>query len=237
VIIGGVLFGYFAGVIYWFPKAFGFKLDEKWGIRSFVFWVVGFYLAFMPLYILGLNGVMRRINHYANTEFQPYFIVAAIGAACIFIGIVMQIIQVFVSIKNREALRDHTGDPWNGRTLEWSVSSPAPLYNFATLPTVNEIDQFWYDKQAHLAEGHIHPKDIHFHPIHMPKNTPTGFVIAIFSGVFGFALVWHMWLPCLIGFVGMIATLIARGFSTDIDYYIDAATVRKTELAHMKEIV
>jgi cytochrome o ubiquinol oxidase subunit 1 len=237
VIIGGVLFGYFAGVIYWFPKAFGFKLDEKWGIRSFVFWVVGFYLAFMPLYILGLDGVMRRINHYSNTEYQPYFIVAAIGAVCVLIGIAMQIIQVFVSIKNRNALRDHTGDPWNGRTLEWSVASPAPVYNFAILPTVNKIDQFWADKQAHLAEGHTHLKDLHFQSIHMPKNTSTGFVIAMFSGIAGFALVWHMWLPCLIGFVGMIATLIIRTCLTDIDYYIDAATVTKTELAHMKEII
>lgn len=236
VIIGGVLFGYFAGLIYWFPKAFGFKLDEGWGKASFVFWVLGFYIAFMPLYVLGLNGFMRRTNHYANTAYQPYFIIAAIGVAFIFIGIIMQVIQLIVSIKNREALRDHTGDPWNGRTLEWSIASPAPLYNFASLPTVHGLDQFWADKEHHQAEGHIHPKDMHYQPIHMPKNTGAGFIIAMFSGIAGFAIVWHMLIPGIIGVVGMIAVMIARTFSTDIDYYIDSETVKKTELAHMKEV-
>lgn len=237
VIIGGTLFGFFAGIIYWFPKAFGFQLDEKWGKRSFVFWVVGFYLAFMPLYILGLNGFMRRTYHYTNTAYQPYLILAAVGALFVFIGIVFQIIQIIVSIKNREALRDRTGDPWNGRTLEWSVASPAPIYNFAELPTVTEIDPFWAQKQRHLAEGHVHPKELHFHPIHMPKNTPAGFVIAIFVGILGFALIWHMLIPGIIGFIGMVVAWVGKTFSTDTDYYIDAETVKETELAHMKQLV
>ncbi|TAK73624.1 MAG: cytochrome o ubiquinol oxidase subunit I [Gammaproteobacteria bacterium] len=236
VIIGGVLFGYFAGVIYWFPKAFGFCLDETLGKWSFIFWVVGFYVAFMPLYILGLNGFMRRVNHYANTLYQPYLIVAALGAAFIFIGIILQLLQIYVSIKNRHALRDHTGDPWNGRTLEWSVASPAPLYNFARLPTVSVLDQFWVDKMHHTAEGRIHPKDMHYHPIHMPKNTPAGFMMAIFLGITGFALVWHMWIPSIIGFLGTIITMIAKTFSTDTEYFIDAETVKKTELDHLKEM-
>lgn len=237
VIIGGVLFGYFAGLIYWFPKAFGFQLDEKWGKRSFVFWVVGFYIAFMPLYILGLNGFMRRTNHYANTLFQPYLIVAAIGTALILIGIAMQFIQLFVSIKNRRALRDHTGDPWNGRTLEWSVPSPAPLYNFAVLPTVNELDAFWAYKEQHGTEVQVHPKDIHYQPIHMPKNTPAGFIISIFAGITGFALVWHMWIPAIIGFLGVLATASGKTFFTETDYYIDVETIRTTELAHLKEAI
>lgn len=234
VIIGGVLFGYFAGFIYWFPKAFGFKLEESWGKAAFVLWVVGFYLAFMPLYVLGLNGFMRRMNHYSDTMFQPYFIVAAIGSALIFLGIMCQFIQLIVSIKNREALRDHTGDPWNGRTLEWATSSPAPLYNFAVLPTVDSLDAFWEYKQQH--PNHTAPKEAHYHPIHMPKNTPTGFIIAMFAGIFGFAMIWHMWIPGVIGFYGIIATLITRTFNTDIDYYVAADTVKQTELAHMKEI-
>ncbi len=237
VLIGGTLFGFFAGIIYWFPKAFGFRLDEKWGIGSFVFWVIGFYIAFMPLYVLGLNGVTRRLDHYANTQYQPYFITAAIGAACVLIGIILQIIQLYVSIKNREALRDRTGDPWNGRTLEWSVSSPAPLYNFAVLPTVETLDQFWVNKHQHHTEGTVHPKDIHYHPIHLPKNTAAGFIIAMFSGITGFALIWHMWIPGIIGLLGVLITWIARTFSTDTDFYIDAETVRKTELAHIKEKV
>jgi cytochrome o ubiquinol oxidase subunit 1 len=236
VIIGGVLFGYFAGVIYWFPKVFGFSLDEKWGVRAFIFWVVGFYMAFMPLYVLGLDGVMRRINHYANTMYQPYFIVAAMGAGLIMIGILMQLIQVYVSFKHRAILRDHTGDPWKGRTLEWSMSSPAPIYNFAVLPSVKELDQFWVDKQERLSQGNIHPVDLHYQPIHMPKNTATGFVIAMFSGVLGFALVWHMLIPGVFGLLGIVGAVIARSFTRETDYYIDAETVRQTELAHLREV-
>lgn len=237
VIIGGVLFGAFAGITYWFPKAFGFRLDETWGKRAFYFWVAGFYCAFMPLYVLGLDGFVRRTNHYANTLYQPYLIFAAMGALLILIGIVFQVIQLIVSIKNRHALNDRTGDPWNGRTLEWSVASPAPLYNFAKLPTVEALDQFWVDKEHHRAEGHIHPKEIHYDPIHMPRNTSAGFIIAIFSGIAGFALVWHMLIPGIIGLLGVITTAIARTFSNDVDYYIDAETVKRTELAHFRELV
>jgi cytochrome o ubiquinol oxidase subunit 1 len=236
VIIGGVLFGYFAGLIYWFPKVFGFQLDEKWGKRAFYFWLVGFYLAFMPLYVLGLNGITRRLNHYTNTLFQPYFIVAAVGAALIGIGVLMQVIQIIVSVKNRHALRDHTGDVWNGRTLEWTMSSPAPVYNFAVLPEVNEIDHYWYHKESRIGEAKIATNEIEYQPIHMPKNTGTGFIIAIFSGILGFAIVWHMLIPGVIGFVGIIVTMIARTFNTDVDYYIDAETVKETELAHLREI-
>lgn len=236
VIIGGVLFGTFAGITYWFPKAFGFCLDEKWGKGAFYFWVAGFYCAFMPLYILGLDGFVRRTNHYANTMYQPYLIFAAFGAILVLIGIACQIIQLIVSIKNREALRDRTGDPWNGRTLEWSVSSPAPLYNFASIPVVDTIDQFWADKAEHKS-GRIQPQDMHYAPIHMPKNTPVGFIISIFAGITGFALVWHMLIPGIVGFAGAIATAIARTFTRDVDYYIDAETVKQTELAHFRELV
>jgi cytochrome o ubiquinol oxidase subunit 1 len=237
VIIGGVLFGYFAGVIYWFPKAFGFRLNELWGKWSFVFWVMGFYVAFMPLYALGLNGFMRRINHYADTMYQPYLVTAAVGAAFVLIGIFLQIGQLVVSIKDRNALRDQTGDPWNGRTLEWSISSPAPLYNFAELPTVHARDAFWAHKEAHLAEGRVHPKTMQYQPIHLPKNTPAGFIIAMFAGILGFALVWHMWIPGIIGFIGMISTMIARTFTMDTDYYLSAATVKQTEIKHLKEMI
>lgn len=235
VIIGGVLFGYFAGIIYWFPKAFGFRLDEKWGKWSFAFWVIGFYVAFMPLYILGMNGFMRRMYHYPDVAFQPYLIVAAIGAGLIFIGIVLMFVQLYVSIKNRDQLRDHTGDPWNGRTLEWSLASPAPLYNFAVLPTVNALDPLWDVKEQRRAQGHVHPKEIQYQPIHMPRNTGAGFIIAICAGITGFAIIWHMWIPGVVGFVGVIATVIARTFATDTDYYVDAETVKHTELAHIKE--
>lgn len=234
VIIGGVLFGYFAGAIYWFPKAFGFRLDEKWGKASFAFWVVGFYFAFMPLYVLGLNGFMRRTVHYDNVAFQPYFIVAAIGTALIFIGVVCQLIQVYVSIKNRHALRDTTGDAWNGRTLEWSIASPAPFYNFAVTPEVHEIDQFWMDKERRAGGQAVSPQEMHYAPIHMPRNTGAGFIIAMFAGVLGFALVWHMLIPGIIGAIGIVCTVIARSFNTDTDYYVDVDTIKATELAHLR---
>lgn len=235
VIIGGVLFGYFAGMIYWFPKAFGFRLNEMWGKWSFGFWVAGFYIAFMPLYILGLNGVMRRINHYDNVNFQPYFITAAIGAAFILIGVLFMLVQLYVSIRDRHELRDKTGDPWNGRTLEWSVSSPAPLYNFAFIPTVTGLDQLWIDKENNMGKSHV--KSNQYQDIHMPRNTPFGFIIAILAGVVGFAIVWHMLIPGMVAFAGIIISVMLKSFNTDTDYYVDAAIVRKTELAHMKEIV
>ncbi len=234
VIIGGVLFGYFAGLIYWFPKVFGFSLDEKWGKYAFYFWVVGFYLAFMPLYVLGLNGFMRRTYHYANTIFQPYLIIAAIGALLILMGIVCMLIQLYVSVKNRHALRDKTGDPWNGRTLEWTTSSPAPIYNFAEIPNVTQLDQFWVDKQRFANKKELIDLAKTYHAIHMPKNTAAGFIIAMCAGICGFAIVWHMLIPGVAGLIGIVLTVIDKSFKIDTDYYIDAETVEKTELAHIR---
>jgi cytochrome o ubiquinol oxidase subunit 1 len=234
VIIGGVIFGYFAGAIYWFPKAFGFKLDETWGKLAFYFWVGGFYLAFMPLYILGLSGVMRRLQHYTDMQYQPYFIAAAIGMLLILVGILCQLIQLVVSIKNREQLRDHTGDPWNGRTLEWSTSSPAPLYNFAFTPHVHERDAF-YEMKKHHPDWKKDPSTVHYHDIHLPKNTPVGFMAAIFAGIFGFAMIWHMFIPGVIGFVGMLFSVIAKTYFDDTEFTLSANTVQATELAHWKE--
>lgn len=235
VIIGGVLFGYFAGLIYWFPKAFGFKLDERLGRYAFLFWVIGFYVAFMPLYWLGLVGAMRRTNHYANLSWQPYFFIAAVGAVLILIGVLFQVAQLIVSIRNREALRDKTGDPWNGRTLEWSLSSPAPVYNFAFTPTVDSLDAYIELKETKPDAVRPNPENIQYNDIHMPKNTAAGFIIAMSAGVFGFAMVWNMWLPAIAGLLGVIGTMIYRTFETDVDYYIKAETVKATELAHYKE--
>ncbi|MBB1225380.1 cytochrome o ubiquinol oxidase subunit I, partial [Klebsiella pneumoniae] len=150
-IIGGVVFGCIAGMTYWFPKAFGFKLNERLGRYSFYCWFVGFFLAFMPLYILGFKGMTRRLNHYDNPEWQPYLLVALAGAALIMLGIWFLLQQVFVSVRQRKQNQDITGDPWDGRTLEWSISSPAPFYNFAHVPHVDELDQFWEDKQSGKA--------------------------------------------------------------------------------------
>ncbi|MEC4721767.1 cytochrome o ubiquinol oxidase subunit I [Noviherbaspirillum sp. CPCC 100848] len=229
VIIGGVLFGLFAGINYWFPKAFGYKLDVFWGKVSFWNWVIGFYLAFMPLYVLGLMGVTRRMSHFEDPSLQIWFQIAALGAVLIAFGIAAMLVQFYVSFKRRHALRDVTGDPWDGRTLEWATSSPPPDYNFAFTPRVYDNDS-WADmkKQRYTRPQHG------FVPIHMPKNTAAGFIIAALSGVIGFALVWQMWLLAGLGFVAMMAAIIVHTFNYKRDYYIPAADVIRTETARTR---
>ncbi|MEW6436260.1 MAG: cytochrome o ubiquinol oxidase subunit I [Pseudomonadota bacterium] len=224
VIIGGVLFGMFAGVNYWFPKAFGFKLDPFWGKMSFWFWVSGFYFAFMPLYVLGFMGVTRRLRVIDDPSLHIWFLIAAFGAVLIFIGIASFLVQIAVSFKNREALADTTGDPWNGRTLEWSTSSPPPAYNFAFTPVVHEIDAWWDMKQ----HGYVRPLT-GFKPIHMPKNTAAGLILAAFATIFGFAMIWHIWWLAIGSFAAAIATGIAHTFNYHRDFYIPADDVARTE--------
>src|SRR5437667_9330263 len=178
VIIGGVLFGLMAGISYWFPKAFGYKLDPFWGKCSFWFWLVGFYVAFMPLYVLGLMGVTRRMSHFEDASLQIWFQLAAFGAFLIALGIGCFLIQLVVSYRRRESLRDTTGDPWDARTLEWSTSSPPPAYNFAFTPVVHDNDT-WADMKKN---GYVRPER-GFIAIHMPKNTGAGFVIAALSAL------------------------------------------------------
>ncbi|AOL04348.1 MULTISPECIES: cytochrome o ubiquinol oxidase subunit I [Burkholderia] len=227
VIIGGVLFGYLAGFNYWFPKAFGFKLNEKLGKAAFWFWQIGFYVAFVPLYVLGFMGMTRRINHYDNPAWHPWLLVAAFGAVLIAIGIACQLLQLVVSIRNRNLpeYRDTTGDPWGGRTLEWSTSSPPADYNFAVIPQVRTLDAY-ADMKAH-GEGRPNPAAIR--DIHMPSNTCAGLVVAIFSLVLGFALVWHIWWMAIGGLVGIVATLVIYSSRDNGGYYIPASTVRKIE--------
>ncbi|WP_431206884.1 cytochrome o ubiquinol oxidase subunit I [Burkholderia cepacia] len=227
VIIGGVLFGYLAGFNYWFPKAFGFKLNEKLGKAAFWFWQVGFYVAFVPLYVLGFMGMTRRLNHYDNPAWHPWLLVAAFGAVLIAVGIACQLLQLVVSIRNRNlpAYRDTTGDPWGGRTLEWATSSPPADYNFAVIPQVRTLDA--YADMKSRGEGRPNPAS--FRDIHMPSNTCAGLVVAIFSLVLGFALVWHIWWMAIGGLVGIVATLVIYSSRDNDGYYIPASTVRKTE--------
>ncbi|WP_423679789.1 cytochrome o ubiquinol oxidase subunit I [Undibacterium sp. WLHG33] len=224
VIIGGVVFGAFAGINYWFPKAFGYKLDSFWGKCSFWFWTIGFYFAFMPLYVLGLMGVTRRLSHFEDPSLQIWFQVAALGAVLIAIGIACFIIQMVVSYLRREQLRDVTGDPWGGRTLEWATSSPPPAYNFAFTPRVHDSDA-WVDMKAN---NYVRPTS-GFLPIHMPKNTAAGIIIAGLSAVCGFALIWEMWLLAGLGFIVMMAAIIIHTFNYNRDYYIPADEVVRTE--------
>jgi cytochrome o ubiquinol oxidase subunit 1 len=224
VIIGGVLFGLFAGINYWFPKAFGYKLDVFWGKCSFWFWVVGFYLAFMPLYVLGLMGVTRRLSHIEDPSLRIWFLIAAFGAVLIALGIGSMLVQFVVSFLRREQLRDLTGDPWDGRTLEWATSSPPPDYNFAFTPRVYDNDT-WADMKK---QRYTRPLE-GFLPIHMPKNTAAGFVIAGFCGVIGFALIWQMWLLAAVAFAGMLTAVIVHTFNTNREYFIPLEEVVRTE--------
>jgi cytochrome o ubiquinol oxidase subunit 1 len=232
VIIGGVVFGLMAGINYWFPKAFGYKLDPFWGKCSFWFWLVGFYVAFMPLYLLGLMGVTRRLSHFDDPSLQIWFQFAAVGAVLIALGIAAMLIQFGVSFVRRESLRDTTGDPWNGRTLEWSTSSPPPAYNFAFTPRVHDTDA-WYDMKK---AGYARPLE-GFRPIHMPKNTAAGFVLAMLASACGFALIWHMWLPVAASFAALILATIVHTFNYKRDYYVPADEVVRTEEARTRGLV
>ena len=230
MIIGGVVFGYFAGLTYWFPKIFGFKLNERLGRYAFFCWLVGFLVAFIPLYILGLMGATRRLDHYdASTGWQGLFVVAGIGAAIIMLGVGLQILQLLVSIKQRQQNRDLTGDPWDGRTLEWSTSSPPPPYNYARLPAVTDRDPFWLSKQSKTAAPPLPYEDIR-----LPKNTPLGLYVAGFSFLIGFGLVWHIWWLALAGLAGGVACLVIRSLDEDTDYEITAAEVQQLETGLLK---
>ncbi|MBB3349734.1 cytochrome o ubiquinol oxidase subunit I [Sphingomonas sp. BK069] len=224
VIIGGVLFGVFAGINYWFPKAFGFKLDKRWGTISFWFWVVGFYVAFMPLYVLGLMGVTRRLRQFEDPSLQIWFIIAAAGAAMIAFGIAAFLIQLYVSLRNREALRDITGDPWDGRSLEWATSSPPPSYNFAFAPIVYDLDA-WYDMKSKHA---IRPVTA-FRDIDMPRNTGVGVILASISATFALAMIWYIWWLAALALVALLATAIGHTFNYDREARISADDVALVE--------
>lgn len=230
VIIGGVVFGYLAGFVYWFPKAFGFKLNEKIGKSAAYCWIVGFFVAFVPLYILGFMGMTRRLSHYDNPEWQPLLIVAFFGMLIIALGILLQVTQLVHGFVNKNKNLDVTGDPWDGRTLEWSTSSPPPFYNFAVIPQVHSRDAFWRMKEKGTANNH----PTKYSDIHMPKNTAVGVVLGAFGLVFGFALIWQIWWLAAVTLVAMIVTLIVRSYDNDTDYYVPAAEVERIENLHIQ---
>lgn len=232
MIIGGVIFGFFAGLTYWFPKIFGFKLNERLGRYAAFCWIGGFLLAFLPLYALGFMGATRRLDHYdPSLGWQGLFIVAAIGAAVIFAGIGLQILQLVYSIWKRDENRDLNGDPWDGRTLEWSTASPSPVYNFARVPTVHSRDAFWTLKQSRKK-----PEELPYEPIHLPKNTPAGMIIAGFTLIFGFALIWHIWWLAGLGLLCAVIVLINRLSATETEYTIPVRTIRKIEEANKLKV-
>jgi cytochrome o ubiquinol oxidase subunit I len=226
VIIGGVVFGLFAGINFWFPKAFGYKLDDFWGRVSFWCWFIGFWVAFTPLYVLGLMGITRRMSHFDDPSLQIWFQIAAVGAGIVALGIGAFVIQLIVSYLRRDQLRDKTGDVWDGRTLEWATASPPADYNFAFTPIVHDNDA-WHDMKQRGAKQPM----TGFKAIHMPKNTAAGFVISMLATGTGFALVWHMWLFAGLGFAATVLASIVHTFNYKRDFYIPADEVARTEAA------
>jgi cytochrome o ubiquinol oxidase subunit I len=231
VAIGGVVFGVMAGISYWFPKAFGFKLNEALGKAVFWCWFFGFYLAFMPLYVLGLMGATRRMQHYSNLHWQPLMLVALSGALLILLGIALTAVQIAVSIRQRERNRDLTGDPWNGRTLEWSTASPPPAWNFSQIPQIDRVDAFWAMKQerAATADRALVPR---YESIEVPRNTPVGFFLAFFTVVLGFSLIWHIWWAAVLGLLGTIVVSLMQAWRIDGEMEIPAEKVAAFEQVH-----
>jgi cytochrome o ubiquinol oxidase subunit 1 len=228
VIIGGVLFGMLAGYNYWFPKAFGFTLDERWGRASFWCWFIGFYLAFGPLYVLGMGGMARRLQHIDDASWWPLLIVAELGAIVILIALVCMAAQLYVSIRTRDSRRV-SGDPWNGRTLEWATSSPPPAYNFAVLPRVTTIDAFWEMKRRGTSA--VEPT---YEAIETPRNTPTGFLVAFFAVLAGFSLIWHIWWLAIVSLLSILATAMGFGWSENREREISAAELARIERARLE---
>jgi cytochrome o ubiquinol oxidase subunit I len=231
VIIGGLLFGAFAGYSYWFPKAFGFRLHEGLGKAAFWCWIIGFYVAFMPLYVLGLMGMTRRMQHYDVLAWRPWLLIAAGGAAIIAAGIILQIAQLAVSIRRRETLRDETGDPWDGRSLEWATSSPPPAYNFAVLPHVEGQDAYWAMKQRARRQARL-GEEPSYTDIEMPRNSPTGFICAFFATLMGFALIWHIWWMVALAALGAYATFVVFAWRDRVEYVIPADMVARIDRAN-----
>jgi cytochrome o ubiquinol oxidase subunit 1 len=231
VIIGGLLFGAFAGYTYWFPKAFGFRLHEGLGKASFWCWITGFYVAFMPLYVLGLMGMTRRMQHYDVPAWHPWLLIAAGGAAIILLGITLQIAQLVVSIRRREELRDETGDPWNGRSLEWATPSPPPAFNFAVLPSIHGEEAYWGMKQRALEQAKLSEEPAYAN-IETPRNSPTGFICAFFATIMGFALIWHIWWMVGLAALGAYATFVVFAWRDVDEYIIPAETVARIDRAN-----
>jgi len=231
VIIGGVLFAAFAAVTYWFPKAFGFRLHESWGKAAFWFTLVGFYVTFMPLYAVGFLGMTRRMQHYDVAEWRPWLAAATFGTALLAIGVILQVLQLVFSIRDRELLRDITGDPWDGRSLEWATSSPPPVFNFAILPNVTGEDAYWTIKEQAKRQQLRDKQVLDYEAIELPRNSPTGFVCAFFATVMGFALIWHIWWMVALGAAGAFATFVVFAWRDHDEYVVPAAEVARIDRA------
>jgi cytochrome o ubiquinol oxidase subunit 1 len=230
VIVGGVIFGVFAGITYWWPKAFGFRLHEGWGKAAFWCALAGFYVTFVPLYVTGILGMTRRLQHYDVADWYPWLLVSVVGILILIVGAGCQVMQLVVSYLRRNELRDNTGDPWDGRTLEWATSSPPPVFNFAVLPQVQDAEYYWELKQRAFEQARL-SEEPNYQPIEMPRNSPTGFVCAFFATLIGFALIWYIWWLMIVGLLGAYATFVVFAWRDVPEYIIPADEVARLDRA------
>jgi cytochrome o ubiquinol oxidase subunit I len=228
VIIGGVVFAIFAGITYWFPKAFGFRLHEGWGKAVFWLSLIGFYVVFMPLYVAGLLGMTRRLQHYDVAMWRPWMLIAAVGIVIMAASALCQVMQLVVSIRRRQRLRDVLGDPWDGRSLEWATTSPPPPFNFAVLPQVQGGEPYWEIKRRAIETQQLSPEP-RYEAIELPRNSPTGFITAFFATITGFALVWHIWWLMALGLVAAYAVFVWFAWRDVHERVIPAAAVARLD--------
>ena len=231
VIVGGVVFAVMAAMAYWWPKAFGFRLHEGWGRAAFWFALAGFYVTFVPMYVLGILGMTRRLQQYDVADWHPWVLVSGVGIVILIGGVICQVAQLAVSIAHRNELRDLTGDPWDGRTLEWATSSPPPVFNFAVLPQVKDAEYYWEVKR-HAREAARLGREPDYEAIEMPRNSPTGFVCAFFATFVGFALIWHIWWLMILGLIGAYATFVVFAWRDVPEYIIPADEVAPIDRAN-----
>jgi cytochrome o ubiquinol oxidase subunit 1 len=230
MLIPGMLYGILAGYHYWFPKAFGFRLDERWGRIAFGCWVAGFYLAFMPLYVLGAAGMARRTQEVFEPAFRPWLYIAGTGALVLLAALIALFIQLWVSIRDRDMNRVTAGDPWDGRGLEWSISAPPPEYNFALIPHLYGRDAFYALKR----NGDPYAPPAGYEDIELPRNSMSGPLIGIAAAAAAFGLVWHIWWLAILGVLAILGAIIARSFARDTNRIIPAAEIARIEMAWLR---
>ena len=231
VIVGGVVFAILAALAYWWPKAFGFRLHEGWGKAAFWFSFVGFYVTFVPLYVVGILGMTRRLQHYDVADWRPWILMSALGTVILVVAVICQVVQLAVSFMRRNELRDVTGDPWDGRTLEWATPSPPPVFNFAVLPQVQDAEAYW-DVKRRAREAATFGKEPEYQPVEMPRNSPTGFICAFFATIVGFALIWHIWWLMVLGLIGAYVTFVVFAWRDVPEYVIPADEVARIDRAN-----
>jgi len=223
VLIPGTVFGVLAGYHYWWPKMFGFRLNEKLGKAGFWFIAISFNVTFFPLFILGLDGYARRMYTYSeSTGYGPLNMLSFVGALGLAVGFALIVYNIYYSWKHMP--RNEKADVWDGRTLEWATHSPVPEYNFAVVPTVTRLDEFWFAKKEgrDITAGTIEK-------IHMPNNTGTPFWMSGFFFLAAFFAVFNLWIPAIISMLGVFGFMIHRSFEKDHGRYISVEEVMATE--------